>query len=84
MKKINTVLGPIAPEDLGLTLIHEHITAGYPGWECDPLSRPYNREKMVQLALRALQPVKDYGLEVDCRCHTGGFIPGCGDHENGL
>jgi hypothetical protein len=31
MKKINTVLGAIAPEDLGLTLIHEHIVAGYPG-----------------------------------------------------
>lgn len=63
MKKINTVLGPIAAEDLGMTLIHEHIVAGFPGWECDPLSRPYNREKMVQLSLRSLEPVKAYGLK---------------------
>jgi phosphotriesterase-related protein len=62
MKKINTVLGSIAAEDLGVTLIHEHIVAGFPGWECDPLSRPYNREKMVQLSLRSLEPVKAYGL----------------------
>jgi len=62
MKKINTVLGPISPEDLGLTLVHEHLAVSYAGWECDPLSRPYNREKMVRICLRALQPVKDYGL----------------------
>jgi len=60
--KINTVLGPIAPEDLGGTLVHEHIAAGYPGWECDPLSRPYDRGKMAKICLRALEPVKSYGL----------------------
>ena len=63
MKKINTVLGSIAPEDLGVTLVHEHIAVAYPGWDCDPLSRPYNREKMAKLVLRALEPVKDYGLK---------------------
>jgi phosphotriesterase-related protein len=62
MKKINTVLGSISPEDLGSTLVHEHIVAGYPGWECDPLSRPYDRVKMVQRCLGALSPVKTYGL----------------------
>ena len=62
MKKINTVLGLIAPEDLGSTLVHEHIVASQPGWECDPLSRPYDRGKMVQRCLRALSPVKPYGL----------------------
>jgi len=62
MTKINTVLGPISPEDLGLTLVHEHIAAGYPGWECDPLSRPYDRGKMAKVCMRALEPVKSYGL----------------------
>ncbi len=61
--KINTVLGPIPPEELGLTLVHEHIAAGYSGWECDPLSRPYDREKMVKLCLKALEPVKEYGVQ---------------------
>jgi phosphotriesterase-related protein len=62
MVKINTVLGPIDPESLGLTLAHEHIIAGYPGWECDPLARPYNREKMVDVCLRSLEPAKTCGV----------------------
>jgi phosphotriesterase-related protein len=62
MALINTVLGPIASEELGLTLVHEHFAVAYSGWECDPLSRPYNREKMVPLCLRAFGPVKDYGV----------------------
>ena len=59
MKKINTVLGSITSEDLGMTLVHEHIAVAYPGWDCDPLSRPYNREKMARLVLRTLEPVKE-------------------------
>lgn len=36
MAKVCTVLGPIAPEDLGITAIHEHIVYGMPGWEYAP------------------------------------------------
>jgi phosphotriesterase-related protein len=32
---IQTVTGPIRPEDLGRTLMHEHLAIGYPGWESD-------------------------------------------------
>jgi phosphotriesterase-related protein len=63
MRKINTVLGPILPQDLGTTLVHEHIAASYPGWECDSLSRPYEREKMIQKGLRVIEPVKAYGVK---------------------
>lgn len=63
MKKINTVLGPISPEDLGLTLVHEHISVGFPGWECDPLSRPYDRETMARRSLKSLEQVKAYGVQ---------------------
>ncbi len=62
MIKINTVLGPISPENLRMTLVHEHIVLGFPGWECDPLSRPYNRGKIVTTCLRALEPAKACGL----------------------
>jgi len=62
MLKIQTVLGPISPGDLGITLVHEHMAVGYSGWDCDPLARPYNREKMVNLCVRALEPVKSYGV----------------------
>jgi len=62
MRKIQTVLGPISPEDLGITLVHEHLAVGYSGWDCDLLARPYNREKIVKLCLRALEPAKSYGV----------------------
>lgn len=62
MAKINTVLGPIEPESLGLTLPHEHIVAAYPGWECDPLAKPYNSEKILGACLKNLEPVKQYGV----------------------
>jgi phosphotriesterase-related protein len=63
MNKINTVLGAISPENLGVTLVHEHVVASYPGWECDPLSRPYDREKISRLCVRALEPVKAFGVK---------------------
>ncbi|OHD69381.1 MAG: hypothetical protein A2W19_05580 [Spirochaetes bacterium RBG_16_49_21] len=62
MAKINTVLGPISSDDLGLVLAHEHIVAAYPGWECDPLSRPYDRERIASICLRSIEPVKAYGV----------------------
>ncbi|MBN1473920.1 MAG: phosphotriesterase [Syntrophaceae bacterium] len=63
MSKINTVLGQIAPEELGLTLPHEHIIAAYPGWECDPLAKPYNQEKIVGTCVKNIEPVKQYGVK---------------------
>ncbi|MCX6004946.1 MAG: phosphotriesterase-related protein [Chloroflexi bacterium] len=62
MPVINTVHGPISPDLLGVTLPHEHIVAGYAGFEYDPYTRPYNREKIVNICLRALEPAKKYGL----------------------
>jgi len=63
MAKINTVLGPIEPEEMGLTLPHEHIIAAYPGWECDPLTRSYHQEKIVIACLKNIEPVKQYGVK---------------------
>ncbi len=36
MSRVNTVLGPIAAEELGFVAIHEHIGYGMPGSELDP------------------------------------------------
>src|SRR3990172_8273450 len=36
MSHVNTVLGPIPPEQMGLTATHEHLLWGPPGWEHDP------------------------------------------------
>lgn len=35
MSHVNTVLGPVAPEELGVVAIHEHIGYGMPGSELD-------------------------------------------------
>jgi predicted metal-dependent phosphotriesterase family hydrolase len=36
MKQVNTVLGPIHPEQLGMTSLHEHLLWGSPGWQWSP------------------------------------------------
>ncbi|TYB69172.1 phosphotriesterase [Nonomuraea sp. PA05] len=35
MSKVNTVLGPVAPEELGVVAVHEHVGYGMPGSELD-------------------------------------------------
>lgn len=62
MAKINTVLGSIDSKDLGLTLPHEHIAAAYPGWECDPLVKSPVKDKIINICIRNLEPLKDYGV----------------------
>jgi phosphotriesterase-related protein len=59
---VSTVLGQIGPEKLGRTLVHEHIVGGYPGWECDALSRPYNRDKITAICVKVVGQVKEYGV----------------------
>lgn len=35
MAYVQTVLGPIHPDEMGVTLMHEHVGWGVPGWEYD-------------------------------------------------
>jgi phosphotriesterase-related protein len=45
MQSVQTVTGGCAPDALGLTLVHEHLMVGWPGWEADaPLDRATRRE----------------------------------------
>ena len=41
--KINTTGGAITEADLGRTLMHEHVLAGYPGWYMDTRLPPFRR-----------------------------------------
>ncbi len=63
MSKVNTVLGPVSPESLGVTLVHEHCAIGFSGWECDPLAEPPEREETIRACLKALEPARACGLE---------------------
>jgi phosphotriesterase-related protein len=62
MTKINTVLGPISPNELGVTLIHEHLVFSYLGWECDALAPPYDREAAATACVDSLSEAKGHGL----------------------
>ncbi len=33
--QVHTVLGPVAPEALGVVDMHEHVRFGMPGWETE-------------------------------------------------
>ncbi|MDD5082764.1 MAG: hypothetical protein PHU08_05260 [Dehalococcoidales bacterium] len=57
---INTVSGPISAEELGVTLMHEHVLWGFPGWEYDPL-HSFNREAELPGLARELAALKTVG-----------------------
>jgi phosphotriesterase-related protein len=65
--QVVTVLGPIAPERLGRTLIHEHVMVDFIGADAIRPGR-YDPDEVFQKALPHLRQVKSVGCEtlVDC------------------
>jgi phosphotriesterase-related protein len=59
---INSVLGPISPNDLGKTLIHEHITFGFAGWYANDAITPFDRRECVKVSLETMNELKTYGV----------------------
>jgi phosphotriesterase-related protein len=75
MSHINTVLGPIAPEELGFTAVHEHIGYGMPGSELDTTwwKTPEARYEETVPKLRAFhEHIRDYGAG------AGGYVDATG------
>ena len=60
MPSINTATGTCAPKDLGFTLIHEHLSAGFPGWEFD--NQGFDRKKEIATAVDRLKEIKNLGV----------------------
>lgn len=63
MAKINAVLGTVSVDELGVTLMHEHLIFSYLGWECDALAPPYDREAAAVACVDALKEARDRGLK---------------------
>lgn len=61
MKQVQTVLGPVPTEQLGVTLVHEHLVIGWPGWVFDPLAR-FDRMKVANLLIERLHELKALGV----------------------
>jgi len=66
--KINTVLGPISPDQMGKTLVHEHFLCGQVGWYAVETTNPYDRKAAVKTNLGVCQAAKDVGVKtiIDC------------------
>ncbi|MBN1374594.1 MAG: phosphotriesterase-related protein [Dehalococcoidia bacterium] len=63
MDKVNTVLGPIPVDQMGTTLMHEHMVFTYPGWELDALCRQFELAELADICAAALGEVKKYGVK---------------------
>jgi len=75
--KVNTVLGPISPQDMGVTLVHEHICYGFPGWEGDQSIAPFDHDAIVANGVETLKQLKTLGLNtyIDATALDGGRQP---------
>ena len=60
--RINTVTGAITPDQLGTTLMHEHIVIGYPGWESDTLHPGPSLNECLAIAVDRIQQMQDHGI----------------------
>jgi phosphotriesterase-related protein len=61
MEWINTVTGRIRPSELGLTLVHEHLLIGFPGWFMDTIA-PFKRADALAKAIDKLQELRGLGV----------------------
>jgi phosphotriesterase-related protein len=62
MPTVTTVLGPVDTADLGVTLIHEHLLIGWPGWEKDP-NVSFDRRAEIDRAVERLQELRALGVQ---------------------
>ena len=63
MKSINTVTGTTIAEQLGTTLMHEHLLIGWAGWELDCAAPKFERKTAFKNAVDRLKELKDLGLQ---------------------
>ena len=63
MQTVNTVTGICRPEDLGRTLVHEHLLVGYPGWQMDALAPRFDREEARKRAIDTMQKLIGFGVK---------------------
>jgi phosphotriesterase-related protein len=62
MRAVQTVGGPAAAADLGLTLMHEHLLVGWPGWEAHgEEDRAARRERAARCAER-MEELRAHGV----------------------
>jgi len=61
-RTVQTVTGPITPEQLGPTLMHEHLVIGYPGWEADSIHPGPNAQERFAICVDRVQEMQALGI----------------------
>ena len=69
---VMTVTGPISTDDLGMTLMHEHVTFAYPGWFADDSLAPYSRRSGGSVMPQGAGGCEETRSEDDRRRDRGG------------
>jgi phosphotriesterase-related protein len=59
---VNTVLGPLSPDQLGQALVHEHFVFSRAGWYADATVAPYDRGAAMQAGLNACLLARAAGI----------------------
>ena len=62
MPEIHTVTGTTTPEQLGVTLMHEHLVIGYPGWQADSIHPGPTRDEMISRCVDRIEEMKGHGI----------------------
>src|SRR5438309_4757208 len=62
MGSVQTVLGPVDVNDLGPTLVHEHVLISYPGDTLEPAGRPWDRAACRARAVERMAQLRDHGV----------------------
>jgi len=63
MLKINTVTGTCTPQELGTTLVHEHLLVAWSGWEADSITvKGFKRDETLKFCVDRLQELKAHGV----------------------
>ncbi|MBM4269791.1 MAG: phosphotriesterase [Deltaproteobacteria bacterium] len=63
MERINTVTGTCTPDELGRTLVHEHLMVGYPGWQMDALAPGFRRDEAKARAVETMHRLQSHGVK---------------------
>ncbi|MDG3007931.1 phosphotriesterase family protein [Paludisphaera mucosa] len=70
--RVMTVLGPIAPEDMGVTLPHEHVLVDFVGADAASPDR-YKADEVFAVALPYLKRIHEQGVRTFVEC-TPAFL----------
>jgi len=62
-RSVQTVTGDLPLDQLGATLIHEHVVTGMPGWDTDPNAPRWKRHEMLQVAKDKIAEMQAAGIQ---------------------